>query len=319
MNIFSEDAFLEVFSQVYFSNQKATPALFELEGKIWKLPSINSNKPIKNLAFFDFFEAVNELDANDKLLNNQFKSKKVHYLPRVSQRMVTYSEWIEQKLHQSFEPAPTVLWTQFENWDAFICNVKWRRSRLFVDSLRKQRKLEKELGSLEFVFDDSRLETLEMCFLWKSEYLRRRCLPNRFTNPKRLHLFKELSAKQLLKISTLSAKKQLLAIYIFMVNKDRLYLWNTAYNVTYSQYSPGRLLLHFLLEQSFKLQHKEFDFLRGNQDYKWYYATHTRLIEDIGRRPLSRNLHHFLKKGLKKFPGVEMALKQLYNEVISSW
>jgi hypothetical protein len=279
---------------------------------LWRLPCIHSRKSInKSLESIDFFEPL-----DDNLTGTYPTTKKFHYLPRVSWKIVSYSEWIEQNLSQHFQAAPTILWDNFETWEAFTNHVKQRRSRLFVDSCRRQRKLEQELGSLQFVFDDRRPEVLRTFFGWKRKHLHRQGLLDRFTSLERMHFFEELAARQLLLVSSLGTEEHLLAIYIALLNRGRFYLWNAAYNLDYSQYSPGRLLLHWLLEQSFELRHQEFDLLWGDQEYKWYYATHARLIEEMGHRPLSGQCHHCLKAILNPFPEMAGGLKQLRNAIM---
>lgn len=97
-----------------------------------------------------------------------------------------------------------------------------------------------------------------------------------------------------------------------MLDKGRLYWWVPAYDSAYSQYSPGRLLLHFLLRESFNQHHTEFDFLWGDEDYKWYYATHVRLIADLGARPFPKQLKNLLRTVLRPFPGVKNSLKRFF-------
>jgi hypothetical protein len=310
MNVFSEDDFLNAFIKTYFPEQEVTIELFELEGKVWRLPSSTSGEPINKLfELVDFFEP---LDTNS--IGTQFSGKKVDYLPRVSQKIVSHSEWVKQDFNPNFYVAPTIFWSFFGSWKDFTNYVQQRQPKLFSDSYRRQRKLERELGPIQFTSNDRRPEVLEIFFHWKQEQLQRQNLPDRFTNSERISFFKELSDKGLLLTSSLSTEKHLLATCVGLLHRERFYFWNTAYNPTFSQYSPGRLLLHFLLEQSFKLQQKEFNLLWGDQDYKLYYATHIRLIEDIGRRPFSRRLRHFLKGILNQSPSIQMAIREYYNK-----
>jgi hypothetical protein len=312
MNIFSEDHFLNAWGKVYFPGQPIVPELFELDGKIWRLPSLEG-KPIVDSTFLDFFEPFTE-----KNIDFHFSCRKVRYLPRASWKMVSRSEWIEHHLEQSVEAAPTTLWNNFESWDAFVGHVKKRRSKLFPDSDRQRKKLQKELGPLHFIFEDHRPESLTACFRWKSEHWRRQGLPDRFADSDHTQLFQELAHRKIVRVSSLAAQDRLLAVHIGMLDQGRFYYWVPAYAAAYSQYSPGRLLLHFLLEESYKRRHTEFDFLWGDEEYKWYYATHVRLIEEIGRRPLKRRLGHLLKSVLRPFPRATAALRQLRTKPAAS-
>jgi hypothetical protein len=312
MNIFSEDHFLEAFGKAYFPNQTLTSELFELEGRIWKLPFCNS-KPISGATFIDFFEPL-----DDKVVDSRSKPRPVRYLSWASHGMVSCSEWVEQTLDRWFEPSPTILWSHFESWDAFTHYVKQKQSKLFLDDQRRRRKLEKEVGTVQYVLDDRRPEVLETCFRWKSEQSRRTGVTDQFTNPSHLDFLRELANRRVLQVSSLSAGGQLLAVDSSLLNKGRFYSWIGAYNSAYSQYAPGRLLFHFLLEESFKQKHTEFDLLWGGEDYKWNYATHVRLIAELGVRPFPQQLKHLLKSTLRSFPGVTKSLRQLRNQVLST-
>lgn len=71
-------------------------------------------------------------------------------------------------------------------------------------------------------------------------------------------------------------------LHLGLIFQGRFYSWVAAYDSDYHCYGPGRQLLHYLLKESFERGHREFDFLRGNEAYKWKYATHTRLIAEMG-------------------------------------
>lgn len=304
MNIFSEDCFLDAFGKTYFPGQPLKPEWFELEGKFWKLPSHNG-RPVDGAAFIDFFEPCDQVPISRSNVRH------VRYLSRASYGMISCAEWFEQNLDQRFEPSPTILWSHFENWDAFTRYASQKESKLFSDSRRRQRKLEKEFGTLEFIIGDRRSEVLETCFRWKSDQLRRTGAVDHFAHTTHLNFLRELAARQILLVSSLSVGGHLLAVDFSMLNQGRLYSWVSGYDPGYSKYSPGRLLLHFLLEESFKQQHTEFDFLWGGEDYKWNYASHVRLIKDLGTPPLPKQMKSLVKDTLRPFPNVTKSLRQL--------
>lgn len=310
MNIFSEDYFCEAFGQAYFPDREVASGVFKLKEQLWQLPSFSSSEPIGGSTFIDFFEPL----ANASQDSGLFPGK-VDYLLRVCRQMVTCSDWHSQKLEETFEAAPTTIWSEFSDWDAFVSYVRQHRSNLFSDSRRKQRKLERKVGALKFSFSNFNQEVLDTCFRWKSEQWQQMGVPDRFASAQHRQLFQELAARNLLLVSTLSSDQELLAIHVGMLDKGRLYWWVPAYNPSYSQYSPGRLLLHFLLEESFKRNHREFDFLWGNETYKWFYATHVRLLEDLGQPPIAKQIEKSLKLVLRPFPGTANFLKKVRNRV----
>jgi len=308
MNIFSSKNFCDSFRIAYFSKQEVKPTLFVLGDRLWKLPAIDSVKPITESTFIDFYEPY-----EPELVSHQNGLRKVGYLPRACYGVITAGQWFDQKLEQTYEPSPTVLWSNFSTWDEFVAYAKNRRSTLFVDSQRCRRKLEKEVGSLNFVFDDRRPEVFDACISWKSAQWRAQELPDLFADERHVQLFRELAVRELLLVSSLSAGEHLIAVHIGMLAQGRLYSWVPAYDPAYARYSPGRLLLLLLLEESFKRRHTEFDFFIGGETYKWDYATHVRLIAEIGTPPLPVRSYRLLKSLLflilSPFPDVKIWLR----------
>ena len=75
-----------------------------------------------------------------------------------------------------------------------------------------------------------------------------------------------------------------------------------------------------LLVESFSRGHAEFDFLIGDEAYKWHYATHNREIGPLGRPSLIAFLRHGLKprirSALAHTPRVLQAARALRRRVI---
>ncbi|MEB3293992.1 MAG: GNAT family N-acetyltransferase [Synechococcales bacterium] len=312
MNIFSEDTFLDTLGSVYYPDRPLTSDLFEQAGRVWKLP-VYQGQPLAGADLIDFFEPW---AAQTAIAPSDFfrSSRSVRYLAQASYQQVSCAQWFEQNLEQKFQPSPTVLWSQFPTWDDFIHHARQRESRLFSDARRRQRKLEEEVGKIQILADDRRPESLEACFRWKSEQLERTHQDNPFNNPKNLDFLRQLVARQIISVCSLSAGDHLIAVHVVMLNQARFYSWITTYDSAYSRYAPGRLLLHFLLEESFKQKHTEFDFLLGGEDYKWNYATHVRLISELGVPPLPQQIERTLislgGKALSPFPKLKHFVKQ---------
>ncbi len=55
-----------------------------------------------------------------------------------------------------------------------------------------------------------------------------------------------------------------------------VYDWNTQYDPDYQQYSVGRMTLVSLIEQTFREKCREFDFMRGEEAYKFQWTSYTR-------------------------------------------
>lgn len=319
MNFYSSDAFCEAFAAAYFPSDNVKSQFFELGGQLWRIPVINQTTPVTEMAFhskmLDFYEP-----RSPDSIPNDIVVKPIRYIPQVSHAMVTAEAWLNGTLSQTYEPAPTILWKDFKDWPAFVQFVQARKSKkFFTDSRRRRNKLEEAVGPLHFVLSDQRPEVLATCMQWKSEQYRSTGEFDDFSQGETVRLFEQLAARNLLMVSSLNSQMGTIAIDINLYADGRLYSWISAYDRKYSNYSPGRLLLLASLESSFKQGHREFDFLIGDESYKWIYATHTRLIAPLGQPPLitqARNLARdsikpIVQWGLRPFPGLKGQLKTL--------
>ena len=204
------------------------------------------------------------------------------YLPRASHGLITAKAWNSQLFKQRYEPAPTVLWNGFHTWTEF----RDTRKTAFADINQRQRQLERDLGTVTFQFDDPDPETLIQCMAFKSQQYKSSGEFDIFARLENVRFFQELAKRKLITISSLRGGDQLLAATICVTALPSLHYWLPAYDAAFRKHSPGMLLLSFLLEESFKQGYEEFNFLTGNESYKWNFATHTRLISEVGQKPL---------------------------------
>jgi CelD/BcsL family acetyltransferase involved in cellulose biosynthesis len=98
----------------------------------------------------------------------------------------------------------------------------------------------------------------------------------------------------------LSAGGEVIAVHLGASHEGRTYWWIPSYGPEFAKFSPGRLMLESLLRASFERGDHEFDFLIGEEAYKWHYATHTRVIGAAGTPPLSLRVEKELKRQAKR-------------------
>jgi len=81
------------------------------------------------------------------------------------------------------------------------------------------------------------------------------------------------SKKGWLDFASLSLDEKIIAyVFGFRLNGTVFY-WNVSFDPDYQQFSPGKSLLKFLLEDSFKKGDRIFDFMIGDESYKSHWAT----------------------------------------------
>lgn len=284
MNFFSSQEFLSVIADVFYPGREYEIGLAEAGGRRFRTLILKRpNEVVGQVPFLDFFEEIADFESAP--------AKRAKGLVPVSTRFVSADTWRDEALSEHFTPAPQVRWDQFESFDAFRAYVKTRSPFPFSVSKRKLRKLGREMGDVAFRFHDPNPEVLEQCMRWKSAQYQRTGLWDLFASQKNAKLFRELNRRGLLTTTTLSAGGSLVGVHVGVVHEARFYSWLPAYEPQLHQYSPGTLLFDYMLEESFKRQHRVFDFLIGDESYKWNYATDAHVIAPCGVPRLAQRIY----------------------------
>jgi len=87
-----------------------------------------------------------------------------------------------------------------------------------------------------------------------------------------LTIAQEFSQMGWLELFTLSFNKEEVAYLLCFNYRDTLYLYNSAYDPSYSHFSPGIVAITYCLEEAIKRGIKRFDFLRGSEAYKYHFG-----------------------------------------------
>ncbi|HEV3041274.1 MAG TPA: GNAT family N-acetyltransferase [Candidatus Angelobacter sp.] len=76
-------------------------------------------------------------------------------------------------------------------------------------------------------------------------------------------------------------KGEIVGIDLSMVGAESFCTWNGGYPPEVEQWSPGRLLIDAGIRRAFELSFKEYDFLRGMQEWKGSWANQQRTVGHI--------------------------------------
>lgn len=68
------------------------------------------------------------------------------------------------------------------------------------------------------------------------------------------------------------------AAYLAFDYLDRLWIYNSGFEPRFREYSPGWVLLGYLLQWANENKRSEFDFMRGNEDYKYRFGAIDRFV-----------------------------------------
>ena len=196
-------------------------------------------------------------------------------------------------------------------YDEYLAERKRAKSGLISQTLRKRRKLEREVGAVEFSWHDSADEPWDRLLEWKSAQRARTGTVNildwswarDFLNSLRQQQTGPLRGA----VSTLRANGQLLAVHFGIHTEHVLHYWFPTYDRQFSRYSPGLIIL-LELAQHCGLQHiRRIDLGKGDEDYKYSFASGTRTVltgaADI--RPLRhalRSASHCMREWLRNSP-----------------
>ena len=311
MSFFSSQAFLGALAGAYFPGRQTRIAGFSLGARAFRLLDVAGRGPIASWPFLDYLEPLRPEDTPDPRGVVRYVSQAVHAIE-------TAEGW-PQGPPSGFLPSPFVEWAAFRDHEAFRARVHARRSSLWADSRRQARRLERERGPLAFTFHDPRPETLAQALAWKSQQYVVSGNPDLFAIAGHRQLFLELAARDALRVSTLSAGGGLIAAHVGALHAQRFYYWIPAYEGGLAAYSPGRLLLEWLLAESQRQGHHEFDFLIGDEPYKWLYATHVRRVGPLGSPPLALVLRRTLGAASRKALGWSPRGRDLIRRVARRW
>lgn len=88
-----------------------------------------------------------------------------------------------------------------------------------------------------------------------------------------------------LNLAFLEVESQKAAAYLSFDYLNRLWVYNSGYDRRFNEYSPGWVLLGYLLEWANQHGYREFDFMRGDEDYKYRFGAVDRRVMRLTLTP----------------------------------
>jgi hypothetical protein len=289
MNFYSSDEFLGSLAEVGFPGRRHAIEVVSVGESRYRLVHV-AGRHVVRWPFLDFFEPLPDPVPAVATLS---------YLPRTSRRILPAEHWKPEMETEDVEPAPFIDWSAFSSWSQFLEMHKARPGSRPADSRRRRRKLTQEVGPIRFIVQDPDPAVFDQCIRWKSaQYVASR-FKDMFADRRNVELFSALRRRGLLTISSLHAGERLAAIHIGVIWRGRFCHWVPAYAEELHAYAPGRLLLEEMLAFSYDAGHTQFDFLIGNEPYKFQYATHVRVVEPAGETPFTLTAARAAKRRVK--------------------
>ncbi len=294
-NVFSSTPFLESLAAAHFPGERCTIETFRLEGQRFRL-LVAGGRPVVEVPWMDFVEPLDEPASPGAAAD-----RRLAWLPNCALATLTVPEWKAGPGTQPERmPSPFIDWRQFPTFAAFDERPD-NGGRTGGERRRRFRRIEKAYGDARYTFHDTDPVAFEQCIAWKrAQYKATGIGGDALADPRAVRLFREMLDRGLIAVSTLRGGDTLLAVHIGAIWDGRLYWWVPSYDAEHGRLGPGRVLLETMLEDSYARGHREFDFLLGDEEYKWWYSTHTRVVGPRGTPPLSLRVRRLAKGGIKR-------------------
>jgi CelD/BcsL family acetyltransferase involved in cellulose biosynthesis len=318
-NVFSSPAYLACVADAFYPGRAYEVADFGVEGRTYRLLRVESGRwplppeVVPKAPFMDFLEPTDSAKSTAR--------RSLRYLPKVSLGRVTSAEWHAKPAAEKagLLSSPLIDFTLFPTWDAFVQFSRATAHPGFRSQRARQQKKLHEKHGLVFRWHDDDRAALETITRWKSAQYEESGFIDLFQSGALLKHFQLLLERGQLTLTTMRLGGTLVAGHAGMVHEGRFYYWLPAYDKDWVKEGIGSMLTEWMIRESYERKLTEFDFLIGNEAYKWGYATHTRMIGPLGDEPLTlrvwRPVRARLMEEVRKHDHVYKELQALKRRV----
>jgi len=288
MSVFSSDPFLTALAETYFGDEPAEIGFHALGGKTYRLlctgRPLAGRRAIRPLMGADNAHFVHYWEPTDATATSAIPTRcRVRYLPSVHRETIeAHGSAPDLK---GLGVAPFLRFDEFASWEDLRRRVSQRRSTLAADSRRMLRRLEREIGPVSFTFNEWSHDAVDACIEWKSAQFPG--VRQVFRDSRHREFLCRLHDAGVVQVSSIRAGDYLLAVNVGLDHERRSYYLLPSYDPEHRKHAPGRLLMEYLIEETFSRGYAEFDLLMGAEEYKWVWATHARLLGPVGLLPVS--------------------------------
>ena len=294
MNFYASREFLDAAAAVHFAGRNTSIENVQIGEDVLRLLVVDG-RPITKLLFLDYHQPLAPAEVEGPV-------RKGRYARVVVRGVIEAGAW-QPSDFAHFDLAPFVDWSGFASFESYRQGLLSRHRGLVRDRERRWRGLSNTHGEIVFTANDPADDVLEAARRWKSPQLRLAGHSDCFDLPETMVFLETLRARGTLVCSTLRAGGALVSLWLGFIHDGCWSGWIFAYDPAFHRYSVGHRLVMGMLEESFARGPREFDFSEGAEDYKLMYATHGRLLGEIGRPPLTRSAvilakHAFAHVGL---------------------
>lgn len=334
MSVFSSDRFLETVKKTYFDNSQAKIGLVNVGDKKYKTLIIDDDKPVAAIPFMDY---IKPRPASDDGANLQEISA-----PRIRKVVLdegelgsaestealiaSFQNQGTAKHPQGYNPgavlSPTIRLDRLEDFTEYQSACRKRNSRAFSKRTgKKLYKLETEDHKIELCFrvDGARKhDVLSSLLHWKEQQYLRTDVPNLFAVDKHRQFMENLLSSDLLVLSAVFLGGKPIAAHAGFIDDGAFFYLLPGYDMEYRQGAAGLFLMEYMIEQSHAEGLREFDFLLGDEAYKFYYADYYRVVGMAGEPDQWQVLCATGKQALKNLLFRNETIKNAVKSIMKS-
>ena len=208
------------------------------------------------------------------------------------------------------------------SWDNFENNILNKKIR--QDSKRQLRRLE-SLGKVQFIVASTDKEKKTVISKMIDQKIKKNNMNNEWSilSKKGLNSFYKnlpnyFQNKKFIHCSYLKINDTIIATHVGILHNDEFYYLMPGYDLeSWGKFSPGRLLLKFLVEWSYENKIKYFDFTYGDEKYKTIWSNNFFHLYAYNKSSTLKGLIYLFLimvfEILKKNQKLKNFIKPLYN------
>lgn len=198
-------------------------------------------------------------------------------------------------------------------FEAYRVERRRNRSDELQEALRKSRKIEREIGTVEFTAEASDDEALETLICWKRAQLKARGLSDCFSPPWAIPLLQQVVRTRGERFSgmfiTMHVGGELAAASVATRFGPVLHGCVTAFNRKFYKYSPGLIMIARLAQECETLGIERIEMGAGDESFKRSFASGSTAVTkgSVELQPLSRALHLGMRTASDLIDGTALA------------
>ncbi len=190
------------------------------------------------------------------------------------ERLAQSRGWIyrsERLQHSPYIPLPG-------DWDAYLAGIDKKQRHEIRRKLRRAENGEQPLRWY-FVDDPDQLDAEANAFIdLMAQDPEKAAFLTPAMHEHMLTVLRCAFEEQCLQLAFLEIDGHKAAAYLSFDYLDRIWVYNSGLDRNYMEYSPGWVLLAYLLQWANENHRTEFDFMRGNEEYKYRFGAIDRFV-----------------------------------------